>query len=365
MNRVGAANRNIGMDIARILAMCGVLFSHTTVYKIAELDPPPYPLENLSGYVSVFVFFVLSGYLFGAGFFKKPEEFSVPRHFLKRMLRILPVYYLALFFTWYMNGWEGRIPIRCFFLLQNYKPKALSFMPVAWSLCVEEWTYVILALVFLLLGLNKKLSKDRRMIIAALLLIIASHVVRLIIVIRDPSVAFDEGIRKQTFASMDSFGYGILAAALEKKKPELFRKFFYGPKTLLFFAGCFALAAFGFYWIITGQSNGPLTKIFGFTLYAFAALFLVLFLKGCFEKVKVPAIPATVVGFCSALTYPLYLIHFQYYIKWSNFCRYQGIVIRGEYIARAILSALLWALIVHVVLEIPLGILRKKVGKSG
>ncbi len=365
MNRALTANRNIGMDIARILAMSGVLFGHTTVYKIAELDPPPYPIEDMVAYVSVFVFFVLSGYLFGAGFFKKPEEFSVPRHFLKRMLRILPVYYLALFFTWYMNGWEGKIPIKCFFLLQNYKPKALSFMPVAWSLCVEEWTYVLLAFVFLLLGLCKKLSGDKRMLLAALLLIITSHVIRVIIVIRDPSVAFDAGIRKQTLASMDSFGYGILAAALEKRKPEFFRKTFHGPMALLLSVACIALAVPGFYDLLYEKNDGPFAKVFGFTLFALGALFLVLFLKGCFEKVKVPAIPAAVVGFCSALTYPLYLIHFQYYIKWSNFCRYQGIVVRGEYIARAILSALLWALIVHVVLEIPLGILRKKVGKSG
>ncbi|MBQ7506207.1 MAG: acyltransferase [Lachnospiraceae bacterium] len=352
--------RNFGLDLLRVLAMAGILFSHSTVFKIPGLEPPPYPVQEVSAVFFVMIFFALSGYLFGEGCFRNEEGFSFGRHFLRRAIRILPVYYAALISTWLINHRESPIPWRCFFLIQNYKEKALGFMPVAWSLCVEEWSYLILALVFLLLTLIR-VPKDKRMLIAAAALIAVSILVRIVTVCRDPFVNYDFGIRKQTFSSMDSFGYGILAAWLERKQPAWYRRFFGALPGLLIGGILIGLSAWGFTGLSLGNEPGIPVKIFGFTGFAVGALCLVLVLKDLslfrhrfFTCAQIPN------AFLSKLTYPLYLIHFQFYIKWSNYCQYQGIVQRGEYILRAIGETLLWSLIVHLVMEIPLEFVRKK-----
>ena len=356
--------RNFGMDLLRVLAMAGILFSHSTVFKIPGLEPPPYPVQEVSAVFFVMIFFALSGYLFGAAYYRNEKDFSFGRHFLRRSIRILPVYYVALISTWLINQREIAIPWRCFFLIQNYNELELGFMPVSWSLCVEEWSYVILALLFLLLSLLR-IPKEKRMLLAALLLIAASLIYRVTAVCRDPYVSYDAGIRKQTFAMMDSFAYGILAAWVEKKHPQWYRRFFGALPGLLIAVALIGLSAWGFTGLSLGNEPGIPTKILGFTGFSVGALCLVLVVKDAplfqrrfFTYAQIPN------AFLSKLTYPLYLIHFQFYIKWSNFCQYQGIVLRRDYILRAIAEALLWAVIVHIVLEIPLELARKKLSQK-
>jgi peptidoglycan/LPS O-acetylase OafA/YrhL len=78
--------RNVSLDVLRITAMLMVLFVHIPIYI-----PLPYSFPN--GQYGVAVFFVLSGYLIMESLDK---ETSAVRFYKRRLIRILPEYYMIL-----------------------------------------------------------------------------------------------------------------------------------------------------------------------------------------------------------------------------------------------------------------------------
>lgn len=388
-------SRNVGLDLLRIAAMAIVLWVHTSVYARV---PGAFPVRNTIGPFSVEMFFVMSGYLYGRGFFKASEQFSMRKFYIGRILRILPVYFLALFFTHWVSGDEIQ-PI-CFFLLQNLDEGALGFLPTAWSLCVEEWSYLVLAGVYLLLvaGFDllvylkrekcirvQNIETDARseiaarmgkkegeksgkthksaMLIAAITVIAIALIVRTILVLKDPVLDWDYGLRKQTLPRMDVFAYGILAAYIEKEKPELYKKYLVSRRGALAAAVLCAMGAFAAYKFIMGAQNG-LAKIGYFTVLPLGVLLVMLLVKDmkCLQSETAMRL-SPVISFLSALTYPLYLVHFPLYIHYSDICHRLEIQNRGPMIAKTIVICIAIAAAVHVVVEIPLGKLKKVLTK--
>lgn len=383
------------MDVARIAAMVMVLVAHTTVY---EIDPGIFPVRNILANIGVDIFFVLSGYLYGKSFWNSTETFSVKRFHINRMLRILPVYYVVILFTKLISGNEIRL--LCFTLLQNFWEEPLNFMPTAWSLCVEEWFYILLSIVFcvMLYFLNRRNGKKtekpqevkraeqeqkenekkangskreadadskrgKSMVLAVFFLMLAGILIRSICVIANPTLDFDSGIRKQTFLRMDTFAYGIFAAYLELRYNKTYKKIMRSPFPFLIATGLVLSGSFVIYKFVYG-ANSIVAKIGLFTVLPIGLLYFVLRFKdsAILNHPKVAAV-SPITGFLSKLTYPLYLVHFQFYIYFSNYCRYQGIVIRTEYIAKAIVYSILLALVIHFLIELPVEVLRKKLKK--
>lgn len=104
-------------------------------------------------YLGVDVFFVLSGFLITRILIKEKKEndFSFKRFYLKRSLRIFPIYYLTIVACGLIFSWEGMGYVSTY--LSNY---FFSFSSVphsmrhAWSLAVEEHFYLVWpALLFL------------------------------------------------------------------------------------------------------------------------------------------------------------------------------------------------------------------------
>jgi peptidoglycan/LPS O-acetylase OafA/YrhL len=114
------------------------------------------------------VFFVLSAFLLtllGLNEFEKTGSFSFKNYFLRRALRIWPLYYLIMFFAFVVlriaQNYAGiqlsipPAPWYLFFISNFYTPDHLFFLRVLWTLSVEEQFYILWG--FCLLFFQKKL----------------------------------------------------------------------------------------------------------------------------------------------------------------------------------------------------------------
>ena len=100
------------------------------------------------------IFFVLSGFLIGSGLLKEWQasgEILLGRFWLRRLLRLAPVYYLVLSLYWLVSGPNAESIWANFLYVNNYLGYEDGAMLWSWSLAVEMQFYVLLPL-FLLSG---------------------------------------------------------------------------------------------------------------------------------------------------------------------------------------------------------------------
>lgn len=209
-------NRNFGLDLARATAISLVLLAHF-VKKIDFL-----------GFWGVELFFSLSGFLIGGILWRdlvKPNQVNLKHTFnfwLRRWYRTLPNYYLFLlimivfhqFVTADFKSYNAVFSSLWFG--QNFLTRDASFFGVSWSLCIEEWFYVVFPLL-LLTGNQLGLKYHRLMIAAAGFLILFSVIVRYYLMYHDAAA----GMRAITLARLDAIVYGVLVAYLSN---EVLRK---------------------------------------------------------------------------------------------------------------------------------------------
>lgn len=136
--------RNQHLDFIRGCAMMMVLFRHSNISnRIFQI-----------GWMSVDVFFVLSGFLISSLLikeYKKRREVDIKRFLIRRMFKIFPPFYFFLFSSCILNYYFGHhdIPIKNIlieiFYLQSYF-STNNFH--TWSLAVEEHFYLIYTMLF-------------------------------------------------------------------------------------------------------------------------------------------------------------------------------------------------------------------------
>ena len=130
------------------------------------------PIFN-RGVEAVYMFFVLSGYLIIRIVFikKQANTFSIRKFYIRRILRIFPLYYLIVIFGFLYYWWilpqlnipfQNNYPLEKGILLTTFfLPNVLAFeyapggvLEVLWSLGIEEQFYLVIAP--LLFIINKK-----------------------------------------------------------------------------------------------------------------------------------------------------------------------------------------------------------------
>ncbi|MFG5995624.1 acyltransferase family protein [Salmonella enterica] len=131
--------RNIGLDIARSIAIVMVLISHSRMFFTQYADVQ---WLSFNGFFGVEVFFVLSGFLIGRIIIKsvveKPSFSNLLTFYKRRWYRTLPLYFLMVFVLFLVGKqfhWTNLI------FLQNFDEVSLGFFPVSWSLSIEEWFF--------------------------------------------------------------------------------------------------------------------------------------------------------------------------------------------------------------------------------
>ncbi|WP_196895403.1 acyltransferase family protein [Aureivirga marina] len=217
------------LDALRFFLASIVVLQHLPV--LCKNQNLPYfndsPIFN-RGVDSVYIFFVLSGFLIIKSIYeeKSKGDFSIKNFYVRRVLRIFPVYYLVmifgLFFYNYLLPALG-IPFEVNYSIPTALAMLIFFMPnvfnvmfdpggilkVLWSLGIEEQFYLIVAP--LMYFLTKK-HILRTLIILASIYFIIFH------------LPFTQFLRDYEFMYFFLFFGGIIAILEEKKKMELFKK---------------------------------------------------------------------------------------------------------------------------------------------
>ena len=97
------------------------------------------PVYLKVGYFGVDIFFVLSGFLITKILIKdkQREDFSFKRFYLKRALRIFPIYFLTLLAVGFLFSWDGMLPVLCTILITTSPQTSLPTLcgiPGRWQL---------------------------------------------------------------------------------------------------------------------------------------------------------------------------------------------------------------------------------------
>lgn len=158
-------NKLKGLDTLRAIAAIVVLWGHIELLKERNnIDAPAYWGPN--GQFGVVLFFVLSGFLITYLIVKEKQkygDFSFKKFYIRRALRIWPLYYLILFISYFFFT-TSEISIRTIVLniltFSNIPPALKSGWegsPQVWSIGVEEQFYLFWPL-FLYVISEKKMN---------------------------------------------------------------------------------------------------------------------------------------------------------------------------------------------------------------
>ena len=145
------------LDAIRGIAFLSVFIFHTlanfnTNYLLGKLVK--FIVGNM--YMGLDVFFVLSSFLLtflGIKEYIKNGSFSIKNYFIRRVLRIWPLYYLIMFFSfvllkWVKNYFLFQISLPdaswyLFFVANYYNKDHVFFLKILWTLSVEEQFYIL------------------------------------------------------------------------------------------------------------------------------------------------------------------------------------------------------------------------------
>ncbi len=202
-----SSSRSFGLDILRTLAIGFVLLAHFA------------KVFDTIGFWGVELFFALSGFLIGKILWEnynssKIYNINLVINFWKRRWwRTVPNYYLFLvvmvIFQWYLNNKLTEITtiIKSIFFIQNFIGREEEFYSVSWSLCIEEWFYLLFPLLLLLLSyLN--FSKKMTFIATLFFFILSSIFIRYYLIEQHVG----HSLRGITLARIDAIVYGVAAA---------------------------------------------------------------------------------------------------------------------------------------------------------
>jgi peptidoglycan/LPS O-acetylase OafA/YrhL/lysophospholipase L1-like esterase len=209
--------RSASLDFLRGAAAFAVAIPH---YLTANAPFQPFAEGFAIGGVEVF--FVLSGFVLAPQIVDwvvgKPSR-NLGVFLIRRWMRTIPPYVVALVVIAALTGnLMSADFVRYLFYVENLFSAAnhVDFYPVAWSLAVEEWFYLLFApALFLVASLLQR--RDRRLEVTfAIFAIVVVSALRLAFTPHD----WDLNVRRVTLFRVDSIVWGfLLYLALERRSP--------------------------------------------------------------------------------------------------------------------------------------------------
>lgn len=119
------------------------LFTDASTHREIVENVPEFVFK---GYFAVDIFFVMSGFLIASQLYAELDargRIDMKRFYLRRTLRLLPVYYLLLIAMSLVPGGSCPNVWANFLYVNNFVPYGSMCMPWSWTLAVEEQFYIL------------------------------------------------------------------------------------------------------------------------------------------------------------------------------------------------------------------------------
>lgn len=308
-------NRRIeALDGIRGLAIALVMVGHANFLNRRGIDSVLGEIAHM-GWIGVELFFVLSGFLITGILldgFGRPKFLS--HFYIRRFLRIVPLYYLFLALVLFLlpaAGVPGFWPYQgptfyywlflsnigmCFFGLPHH-----PFLLLTWTLSIEEQFYLIWP--FLVAASGKK-----RLVAASLLILCGTLSLRILMLILG---ADKESVYTFTLARLDSLAVGSAISALVRSKSPRWSWIVWSRR--LIFGASIAIVVIRFVdeWIAPALSDykGPCMQSLGYTCLAvlFGSLLVLGLMEG--DGFWLKRFQGSVLRFLGRYSYAMYLFH--------------------------------------------------------
>jgi peptidoglycan/LPS O-acetylase OafA/YrhL len=219
--------RQAGLDLLRALAIVVVVVYHAALFGFKL----PGRVDRF-GWIGVDLFFVLSGYLIGGQLlapFARNQQINLRRFFARRVLRIMPAYFVILATYAFLPSWREypeMSPLWKFILsVQNIGLHGGTAFSHAWSLAVEDQFYLLLPLILILVS---RWPRVRFIIPGAIVLggiVLRAFLARQNLAETGISFrGFQTWIYYPTWTRLDPLVFGVALAAIEKFRPQWWRR---------------------------------------------------------------------------------------------------------------------------------------------
>lgn len=307
-----------GLDTLRAFAVLFVIIQHwTPVYD--KTQPAKAVIKYIlipDGSFGVFLFFVLSGFLItnillNARSNENGKSFSIIKNFfIRRSLRIFPIYYLLLLLLLLINYPDLKENAGYFFTYTSnilcYRTNAWNHLSQTWTLAVEEQFYLLWPWLILFIG-SKYLKK---LFICCIIIGVTSTYYAMVVHQHmQPFLVFN---------CLDSLGIGGLFAYVKHSNTHI-KKF---EKAILIIS--LILLPVYYYWKIAAYTNHPEYGIFmAKTVDSILALSLIILVTNNKHTfIKKYLLENRVLNYFGTISYgiyiyqlPLVVLFNQYYIQ--------------------------------------------------
>lgn len=289
-----------GLNGLRAIAALSVLIAHVSQEGIADFGLPKLVNLPMAGY-GVTLFFVISGFLITFLLIKemgKTQTVSIGKFYLRRILRIWPIYYLFIIVSlsvFLCFGLSNQILVKelWFYLFFAANIPFITYQGIMilvhyWSIGVEEQFYLFWPLLV-------RISKSKLLKVALIIFILFFSAKILFWVLYGPSSIIYRFFMVTRFHCMM---IGAIAAILYSSKNEIFMRFSTNKFTQGFAWLMFVLMGFG-------VINVP--AVIGQEVMAFASVSMIM--GQIVSGKKIFNLETRLFDFTGKISYGIYIVH--------------------------------------------------------
>jgi peptidoglycan/LPS O-acetylase OafA/YrhL len=310
-------NRIFGLDLMRAMAIFMVVVGHTK-WIYPNLNGVLSSVFDVFAFLGVEIFFVLSGFLIGKILYNlfviETYDFNSFKWFLKRRWwRTLPGYYLILsvnvILALILFPTTDSL-LEYFYFGQNFCKSMPGFYPESWSLSVEEFSYLFLALVLFFASWLKRKTQTLNIFLAVVLvLMLISWLARVKFYFETHNtdlLVWNSLIKSSVIHRLDSIYLGVLAYWFSVRLNHWWIRFRWIFAFLGFLLLAFMFVGVGYFRCLIDNCS-LFWNVFYLPLVSLSVAFFLPLLSGWKSTISMLKIT---IEWISIRSYSMYLLHY-------------------------------------------------------